>query len=195
MKPASLLAALALLIAVPSSGLAQAAKTAKAKKNGESSATCNADLWNFVYNPQRLPAKTDCRTLTGTIKNFVVEPDGDFHIRFIVDDTSLVNEKNNSEEGGALVVEPICQNTPTQADAIQPCKGYNGPKFAMSQFCPGAPNRPSAPKGVKEGEGKTHTCKNPPRVQITGFYTIDNDHGWMELHTVSNIAPASAGSN
>lgn len=149
---------------------------------------CDAHLWQFVYHPQRLPTKTDCRTVTGSIRNFVAEGDGDYHIRFIPDDKTLVNATNKQQQKGALVVEPICQNTPTQPDAIQPCQGYDGPKFGMKTFCPGAANTPPAPP--QGHEGKTYTCKNPPHLQITGFYTIDNDHGWMELHTVSNIQPA-----
>jgi hypothetical protein len=158
------------------------------KKSTTTSGGCDASLWKFVYNPARLPAKNDCRAVPGIIENFVAEGDGDYHIRLIPDDKSLLNNKNKAKKGGqhgALVAEPICQNVPTQDDAIEPCKGYTGPKPNMSEFCPGAPDRPPAP--AKGAQSITHTCKQPPRVRITGFYTIDNDHGWMELHTVSKI--------
>src|SRR5579872_7099082 len=168
-----------LLVIITSSGLTQDEKT------GTKTAQCDDSLWKFVYHPSRLPAKNDCRVLSGTIKNFVAEGDGDYHIRFMPDDKSLVNAKNHSEQGGALVVEPVCQNPPTQSDAKVPCKGYSGPKFSMSAFCPGAANTPPAPPPGRHG--KTYICENPPRVRITGFYTIDNDHGWMELHTVNKI--------
>jgi len=160
-------------------GLAQEAAAVGA------SATCDAHLWNFVYNPSRLPAKGDCRAVTGKIRNFVAESDGDYHIRFLPDDKSLVNAENIRQQGGALVVEPICQNTPTQADAKKPCQGYDGPKFGMATFCPGAANTPPASPVNKQG--KTYTCKKPPPIRISGYYTIDNDHGWMELHTVTKI--------
>ena len=151
----------------------------------EAKPSCDASLWRFVHNPSRLSTKDDCRAVVGTIKDFKPEPDGDYHIRFIPDDKTLVNGKNNNEQGGALVAEPICQNTPTRRDAIQACQGYSGPKFSMGQFCPGAPKNTRAP--AKGKGGRTYTCKNPPRVQITGFYTIDSGRGWMELHPVSKI--------
>lgn len=168
-----------LLTSFTTLGFSQQPKAAK------SAPSCDGSLWTFVYHPDRLPAKKDCRTITGKIRNFKAEADGDLHIRLVVDDKTLVNAKNDAEQGGALVAEPICQFKPTQTDAIQPCKNYKGPKLSMSQACPGAPSKSSAP--AKGKEAKTVTCKNPPLVKITGFYTIDNDHGWMELHTVSKI--------
>ena len=168
-------------------GFAQQVVAPESAKSPQLAPGCDATLWKFVYHPSRLPAKNDCRVVTGTIKNFVAEADGDYHIRLIPDDKSLINQQNLKQEGGALVVEPICQSTPTQADAKKPCQGYNGPKFSMSAFCPGAPNHPAAPVEVPGQQNPTFVCKNPPRVQITGFYTIDNDHGWMEQHTVSSI--------
>jgi len=140
---------------------------------------CDATLWKNVYHSDRLPDKADCRTVGGTIRNFKAEADGDYHVRFVADDASLINAKNTSEQGGALVVEPICQNKPTQRDAMTPCKSYKGPKFDMKKFCPGAPSRLAI--------GKSATCKNPPHLEISGFYTVDSEHGWMELHSVSEI--------
>jgi len=42
---------------------------------------------------------------------------------------SLLNEKNISRQYGDLILEPICQGTVSQADATEPCSGYNGPHF------------------------------------------------------------------
>jgi hypothetical protein len=118
----------------------------------------------WPYERGRLPTKDDCRAVTGKIKNFKPEADGDYHIRFIPDDGTAVNDKNTSEQGGALVAEPICQNAPSQADAKEPCKGYSGPKFQMAQFCPSAPNTPPAPAAGKED--RTYACRNAPRTRI-----------------------------
>src|SRR5690349_20529705 len=130
------LALLALLSTVASTQpAARAPKQTKAPKSTTTAKACDATVWKAVYHPDRLPDNSDCRTITGTIKNFKAEVDGDYHIRLVVSDKSLVNAKNDQEQGGALVAEPICQYTPTQADAIQPCKLYKGPKIDMSKIC------------------------------------------------------------
>ena len=65
-------------------------------RSPEASATprCDASLWHHVYTgdptrfstPQdRLKVITPCIAVTGTIFNFVLEPDGDYHIRVTVD--------------------------------------------------------------------------------------------------------------
>lgn len=123
---------------------------------------CDETLWKYVYHPQRLPTKNDCRTVSGTVAWVKHEPDADYHIRLQLDDPSSapVNSKNI---GGFLVVEPICQTEgllkPTQADAVQGCVQYvkdNQPQFPMPTV----------------GQHRT----------VTGFYTQDLQHGWMEMH-------------
>lgn len=126
-------------------------------------ATCDSSLWSHVYHPYRLKVIEKCKTVTGTIKNFVHEADGDFHVRLDVDDKSLVNQANIDGQHGYLLLEPICQNAPTQEDADEPCQDYTGPYFNVSQFV-----------------GK--------HVAVTGSYVSDIDHdGWLEIHPVTSI--------
>ncbi len=124
---------------------------------------CDASLWYHVYHPYRLKVIDECKTVTGTIKNFVQEADGDFHVRLDVDDKSLINQANVKGQHGYLLLEPICQNAPTQEDADQPCQTYSGPYFNISHYV-----------------GK--------HVKVTGSYVSDLDHdGWMEIHPISSI--------
>jgi hypothetical protein len=144
---------------------------------------CDPSLWQFVYNSARLPNKTDCRAVTGTIQSVLREADGDYHIRFVPEEKGLTNAQNDQQQGGALVAETVCQFAPTQADAIQPCSNYRGPKFDMNQLCPTGPSQSNAQSTASQ----ERVCANPPRIRITGYYTIDTDHGLMELHPVSGI--------
>ncbi len=128
----------------------------------QGTAGCDATLWNSVYHPQRLEIIEACKTVKGVIDKVLREADGDLHIRLDVEDKSLLNEKNFSGQHGMLVLEPICQKTPTQADAIEPCRNYVGPMFE-----------------VRAGM----------RVRVTGPYVLDSEHGWMEIHPVTSIMP------
>lgn len=123
---------------------------------------CDSSLWQFVYHPNRLPTRDDCRTVKGIVMWDKAEPDGDYHIRLQLDDpnSAPVNDKNI---GGYLVVEPICQNAPTQQDAIQPCSGYTGGHWQIPAV--------------------------GSHLEVTGFYTLDAQHGWMEIHAVSELDP------
>ncbi len=125
---------------------------------------CDDSLWDHVYHPQRLKVVEKCKSVTGVVKNFVREADGDYHIRLDVDDRSLVNQANQEGQHGYLVLEPICQDSPTQRDAEEPCQGYKGPWIDASGYV-----------------GK--------HVEVTGSYVSDLDHdGWMEIHPVSSIS-------
>jgi len=128
----------------------------------QGTAGCDATLWNYVYHPQRLEIVEACKTVEGVIEKVLREGDGDLHIRLDVEDKSLLNEKNFSGQHGMLVLESICQRTPTQADAIEPCRHYAGPFF-----------------DVRAGM----------RVRVTGPYVLDHEHGWMEIHPVTSIVP------
>jgi hypothetical protein len=123
-------------------------------------AGCDAALWNFVYHRQRLEIIEPCKTVEGVIDKVLREADGDLHIRLDVEDKSLLNERNFSGQHGMLVLEPVCQKTPTQADAIEPCRNYAGPLF-----------------DVRAGM----------RVRVTGAYVLDHEHGWREIHPVTSI--------
>jgi hypothetical protein len=126
-------------------------------------AQCDASLWNHIYNKSRLHIIKKCVTVTGTISRACrKEKDGDWHCFLKVDKQfeSMLNAKNMANEFGNLVIEPICISPPTQADAIQACKGF-------SQSFP----------EIKVGN----------RVSVTGDYVLDTAHGHTEIHPISKI--------
>jgi hypothetical protein len=123
---------------------------------------CDPSLWEYVYNPARLQVLNPCISVTGTVDEVRNEADGDFHIRFRLDQEfeSLLNAKNISSQFGDLVLEPICQGRVTQADAVEPCKPYGGPYFQP-----------------QIGQ----------RYLVWGAYVYDAHHGWNELHHVTSM--------
>jgi len=127
-----------------------------------SSAQCDKTLWNHVYNNYRLVIHDSCATITGTVQHLIYEADGDIHIRLILDSPYLymLNSVNASQQYNCLVLEPICATTITQADAVAPCSGLTNTVYIPAV-----------------GE----------HVQVTGSYVTDNDHGWNEIHPVTQI--------
>lgn len=150
--------ALALLIAF-------AALTASAQ-------TCNTTLWKHVYHGKfaaakdRLKVIKTCITVTGTVMSAPSEADGDYHIRIKVDPEfqNLLNAKNKSGQHGFLVAEPMCEVKPKQQDTLDEgvCDGFQQTIFKR----------------------KTTLGK---RVQVTGAYVQDMEHGWREIHPVTSI--------
>lgn len=132
------------------------------KTNVTSPSACDTSLWNHVYHPQRLQIVDQCKTVSGIIESAKAEKDGDYHIRLRLDQqyANLVNARNDQEQHGDLVLEPICENPVRQEDAIASCQGFRG-------------NVTVPPIG-------TH-------VQVTGSYVLDADHGWMEIHPVTTM--------
>jgi hypothetical protein len=130
-----------------------------------SSNNCDQSLWNHVYHPDRLQVNDPCMTVTGTIVKIKAEPDGDLHIRVNLDPefNNLLNDANLAGQGGNLVVEPICQGPVTQSDAIAACQDFH--------------------QNINIPSVGTH-------VSITGDYVLDTQHGWMEIHPVTNIQPS-----
>ena len=125
--------------------------------------TCDDSLMAHVYHPNRLVVAKGCITVTGTVKSKTPEGDGDIHIRLQLDPgqgTGLINQVNNTSQHGFLVFEPLCQKKPTQASAKTACKN-----FKQNITIP------------KVGD----------RVRITGMHMLDNDHGWLEIHPVTDI--------
>jgi hypothetical protein len=126
---------------------------------------CDPTLWQYVYHPARLEVLgKPCISVTGSVDRVRKEADGDLHILFHLDEQfeALLNEQNISKQYGDLILEPICQGTVRQADATQPCSGYNGPHFEP-----------------QIGQ----------RYLVSGIYVHDVDHGWNELHPVSSMQP------
>ena len=119
-------------------------------------------LWSRVYNPQRLQKLKRCVTVSGVIVSTRREADGDLHIRLKLDSqfASLLNSGNKSNQGGDLVVEPICDHTVTQPDAVGACSTFHS-------------TIPHYPAGT--------------RVLVTGSHVLDHEHGWMEIHPVTRI--------
>jgi hypothetical protein len=136
---------------------------------------CGDGLWQHVYHPTRLTVRQDCLTVTGTIVDATAplahqrpdgvrkEPDGDTHGWLKLDPqfAALLNDGNNSDEGGNLVFELVCHFNVTQADATSACVGFHD------------------------------TTTIPPvgsHVAITGTFVTETNHGkWNEVHPVSSI--------
>jgi hypothetical protein len=128
-----------------------------------SSNQCDQSLWNHVYNPSRLQVIDDCITVSGVIDSIRREADGDYHVRVRLDPqfSNLINLANVKGQGGDLVVEPICVNPVTQADAISACQNFR--------------------QNIEVPQVGTH-------VEITGSYVLDKEHGkWAEIHPVTSI--------
>ena len=72
--------------------------------------------------------------------------------------------RNKTAQANCLILEPICQNPVTQADAIKACRDFH------SQ--------------VEVPKGHVH-------VKVLGSYVLDSeaDHGWMEIHPVTSMVP------
>jgi hypothetical protein len=124
---------------------------------------CDKSLWNHVYNPQRLQVVSPCKSVLGVIESKRVEKDGDYHIRIKLDPSfsNLINSANIKNQFGDLVVEPICVNKVTQADAISACQNFH-----QNIIIP--------PIGS--------------HVNITGSYVLDKEHGnWAEIHPVTSM--------
>jgi hypothetical protein len=128
-----------------------------------SSNSCDQSLWDHIYHPSRLQVNDPCITVTGTIQSIRTEKDGDLHIRLKLDPefTNLLNDRNVAGQFGNLVVEPVCQGTVIQPDAMAACQNFH--------------------QDINVPSVGTH-------VTLTGAYVLDLQHGWMEIHPVTSIA-------
>jgi hypothetical protein len=137
---------------------------------------CDASLWQHVYagdprkfdKPQdRLQVIKDCVTVSGTIMSAVAEADGDWHVRLRLDPefADMTNAKNESGQGGNLVLEPVCSNPVKQRDTIDEgsCDGFSQRIFDKSM--------------------------TGQHVRVSGAYVTDMEHGWNEIHPVTSITP------
>lgn len=128
-----------------------------------SSATATAcaghDPKEGVYHPDRLVVRNPCLTVTGTVHLVRAEPDGDYHIRLVLDPpyADLVNDRNRTEQQGGLVVEIVCDNPVSQQDAVATCASVSS-----------ALRLPPPSLGA--------------HISVTGPYVLDTSHGWMEIH-------------
>jgi hypothetical protein len=117
------------------------------------------DQAQFVYRPARLQPLTACVHVTGTVVASSNEGDGDVHIQVRLDAPSAgLLRPGNQYEDGTLIVEPVCQFPPMQADAIRVCASDPDPLMG------GLP-------GIGE------------HVWMEGRYILDLQHyAWAELH-------------
>jgi hypothetical protein len=125
---------------------------------------CNDSLWNHVYNPSRLEIVDKCITVTGNIDSIRTERDGDLHIQLSPDPphAHLVNQANQENQFGDLVLEPICIGKVTQATAITACQNFH--------------------QNIDIPSVGSH-------VQVIGSYVLDKEHGeWAEIHPVTIMA-------
>ncbi len=136
----------------------QTSKVAVSQPSG----SCDASLWNHVYNPTRLQQLAPCLSVTGVISESDADPDGDQHFLLKLDpgQDSLVNLRNAKKKGGDLVLEIVCANPTTMKKVKSACTGYSNP-IAIPVV--GA------------------------RVRVTGTYVLDSHNGWTEIHPVSRM--------
>ena len=144
----------------PSQAVAQSAKVDVPRSSAV--ASCDASLWNHVYNPTRLHQLAPCISVTGVVDESSVDPDGDQHFLLKLDpgQDTLVNKRNGKKKGGDIVLEIVCANPTTMKKAKKACAGYTNP-IAIPTV-------------------GTH-------VRATGTYVIDSHNGWAEIHPVSKI--------
>ena len=134
---------------------------------------CVGDPQAHVYSPDRLQLLATCIELTGTIDSETPEADGDYHVRLHLDPGQTcagqpcTDAKNVSDQAGDLILEPVCENPVTQADAVAACQGYHNPLVL------------------------------PPlnsHVKVMGPFVLDTDHGWNEIHPLESITVVGASS-
>jgi hypothetical protein len=155
-----------------------AAPAAAATVPAATGAACRTgDPLANVYHPSRLRVIRPCVTVAGVIVAVRHEADGDAHVNVDLDPQyrGLVNDRNVSGEGGALVVEIVPADEPG-------CSPGKPPKPASGTYdygiCTGAALVPPAVGA---------------RVEVTGPYVLDDAHGWMEIHPAWAIgAPAAS---
>jgi hypothetical protein len=124
-----------------------------------------------VHKPKRLQVVTSCIVVRGTVALvFQDGEDGDYHVNVQVDEEfeDLLNTANRVQLETLLAeVVPADQ------------KGCT----------PGQPPRP--PSGDKDFGLCTGANVTIPavgdRIELTGPYVLDSDHGWMEIHPVWHI--------
>lgn len=121
---------------------------------------CDARLWDHVYSPERLRVLETCTAVEGLVVSVQRASDGDLHIALEPDSKSVLNLVNATHARGHLVVELICDHTPTGSDAAAACAGFT--------------SRIAAPN---VGD----------RVRVTGAYVTDLDNGWNEVHPVTRL--------
>ena len=126
---------------------------------------CDATLWAHVFLPARLHVLNPCIETTGVITSIHKENDGDFHMHLKADNSSLINQDNIKFEHGDLILETICQHTPTRAEVDGACNNFNHPPMALPAL-------------------SSH-------VTVVGSWVTDlRENGHNEIHPVTSITPS-----
>ena len=157
------LAAVLVTVACGNQPLAEATQVTPSGGGGQAGSldtTCSpTDQAQYVYRPARLQVVEPCVRVVGTVVSSSAEADGDVHLQIRLDPAYQgVLRPGNQFEDGNLIVEPVCQFPPLQADAIRVCASDPDPLLG------GLP-------GVGE------------HVWMEGRYILDSQHhAWAELH-------------
>jgi len=127
-------------------------------------AACDTSLWPHVHDPKRLTVKAACITVTGTLMESHSNDDGDIDMDVDVDAPFkyLLNSGNYSSLHGWLHVEAICQS-----------KVHD--------------DVPNAKVSCGTWTGHVPIPANGSYVAVTGVYLLDGDHGWMEIHPITQM--------
>jgi hypothetical protein len=127
------------------------------------------DQDRYAYRPARLQVLLPCLRVTGTIVRSSAEADGDVHIDLRLDAPyeGMLTPGNDAADG-LLIVEPVCQFPPVQAESIRVCASDPDP---LSGALPLVGDH----------------------VWIEGRYVLDlQHHAWAELHPLyrwGKVAP------
>jgi len=124
-----------------------------------SAGSCNAGLWQHVYEKDRLKVIEACTAVEGRVLSVHEAEDGDLHIALDPTDKSVLNLLNATHTRRTLVVEVICHH-PSKGESQAACGDYH--------------STVTVPKAGDE-------------VRVTGAYVTDRDNGWNEVHPVSSI--------
>ncbi|HUQ48324.1 MAG TPA: hypothetical protein VM053_08790 [Gemmatimonadaceae bacterium] len=143
-------------------GIILSAASTLAKPARDADQSCNASLWERVYNPARLEQVKSCITATGTVAESNADTDGDQHFLLKLDkgQKALLNKRNMKKKDGALVVEIVCANPVNVKKVRQTCVGYRN-----TILLPAVGSH----------------------VRVTGTYVIDSHNGWAEIHPASRV--------
>lgn len=130
--------------------------------------TCAAgDQDAYVYRPARLHVLAPCVRATGTVVESSTEADGDVHLNVRLDAPyAALLYPGNAFEDGSLIVEPVCQIPPLQADAIRVC--------------------------ASDVTRLEHVPAVGEHVFLEGRYVLDlQHHAWAELHPLYRWGPVA----
>jgi hypothetical protein len=121
---------------------------------------CDSELWKHVYDKERLRVLEACTAVEGRVKSMWRESDGDLHIALDPDNKSVLSIFNLAHAHRTLVVEVICEHTPS-GDAAKAACGDRRQQLAIPNI----------------GD----------RVRVTGTFAVDKDNSWTEIHPVTRI--------